>query len=289
MRRNFAKTISLMLVLSIFISIPAWAETETTADTTPTTDTEKLTIEQYQFQRGSDDTLVNFSLDGFTLLPAVGDNTEVISSTSDYNETGSAYYSTAQSSDIGLSISKSWFWPDSLKNYKDDIVVVKNTGTESCYFRTFIAVEAPEGAKKLVLNKNEYDYHWQYVQNIRVDAQKDTTFDLYVATYTDSTTITQLDGQTFVFPSEKNLEPGNCAPPSLLQIYLPSTATNEDVALYGESLDVYIITQAIGTNVKFESVSQYDQPFTDDSVFLQWLSGLMKSAVDALTKDDTEN
>lgn len=213
MKRIFAKIISLMLVLSIFMAIPAWADTETVEpNETPTTNTTKLDIEQYQFMRGESG-LAEFTGDGNKqfLLPIDTTREEEVSFTiPKYNETISLY-----------------------ENAVDNIVVVENkkvseNGGVSCYFRTIFAVERPDGLSDgvdVMLSRNETAYKWTAVEGYAtVDGVR---FRLYVAEY------------------KEVLAPGGVAPASLYQLYLPAEASSADAALFGERLDVMVITQCI--------------------------------------------
>lgn len=211
MKRFFAKIISLMLVLSMILAIPAWADTETVEpNETPTTDTTKLDIEQYQFMRGESG-LAEFEDNKQFLLPidTTRENRKSFNNPK-YNETISLY-----------------------ENAVDNIVVVENKKVSegagvSCYFRTIFAVECPEGLSSgvdVMLSRNDTDYIWTAVQGFAtVDGVR---FRLYVAEY------------------QSVLKPGEVAPASLYQLYLPAEASSADAALFGEGLDVMVITQCI--------------------------------------------
>ena len=244
MKRIFAKTISLLLVLSIFMAVPAFAEkTEI--------DEKKLDIEQYQYMRGANG-LVLFSGDENTqpLLPV---NITSASQKIDYT-----YTIKLTNKSVSL-----------YENAVDNIVVVENvdhgTGNNiACYFRTIIAVEHPAGLSdgvEIKLSRNETAYEWPEIDGYAtVDGVQ---FKLYVAEY------------------KSDLKPGEVAPASLYQLWLPADATNEDAALFGEGLDVMVISQCIETGMGKDysealkhlgEITAASHPFKEDS----WLRTLLK-------------
>lgn len=248
MRRNFAKTISLMLVLSIFISIPAWAET---VEPTPTatTDTTMLDIEQHQFMRGTEG-LTSFKDKDQFLLPIDTTRESQTSFTIGTNEETVSLY----------------------ENAVDNIVVVENVEhtddsenvtSVSCYFRTIFAVECPEGLSdgvEVMLSGNKTAYTWTSVNGYATI--NNVRFKLYVAEY------------------KSELKPGNIAPASLYQLYLPATASSADAALFGEGLDVMVITQCIQSGdfsdladamKQLGEISATNHPFKETSWLIQLL------------------
>lgn len=123
----------------------------------------------------------------------------------------------------------------------DKFVFVENTGKTNAFFRTVIAVESPVGlsADALHLNISSYtDYDWnastpevdagasniEYIEDVMIDGVR---YFIIVANY--------------VVP----LQPGEVARPSFLQIGLDAKATNEDMKLLGDELNVLVATQAI--------------------------------------------
>ena len=138
---------------------------------------------------------------------------------------------------------------DSIRNVVDKFVFVKNTGAKDAYYRTIIAIEVPEGisdnAIHTSLNANErfdYDTTTDGVQTaskgnnffIKIDGVR---YLVYTATYTEI------------------LKPGEVSRPSLLQVFLDPTATNEDVELFGEVFEILAISQAVQTD-GFDSANE---------------------------------
>lgn len=246
MKRVFAKTISLLLVLSIFMAIPAFADTET-AEPTPTATT-KLDIEQHQFMRGESG-LAEFEDYSQFLLPI----------------------DTTRQSKTSFTIPKNNETVSLYENALDNIVVVENkklTGSDvSCYFRTIFAVECPEGLStgievKLYGNTDKEQYEWTKVEGYAtIDKVR---FKLYVAEY------------------QKKLAPGEVAPASLYQLYLPAEASSADAALFGEGLDVMVTTQCIqseGFDSRAAAMNQLGEISANNHPFEEsnWLVKLLKS------------
>lgn len=119
---------------------------------------------------------------------------------------------------------------DSVKNVIDKFVFVENTGSNDAYYRTIIAIEWPEELKEdgdkdyihVLINANSR-FVWEDLGYYTIDG---TQYLVKEATYTEV------------------LKPGEVSRPSLLQVYLDPKATNEDVELFGGSLDIIVTTQA---------------------------------------------
>lgn len=204
MKRIFAKTVSLLLALGLFMAVPAVAEEAEQNEP-------KLDIRQYQLMR-SEEGLAAFDENSQLLVPV------------DISKDKQTQYSIVfdeRSEQVSL-----------YENAVDNIVVVQNVKRSdesvSCYFRTIFAVEHPEGLSKGVevkLSRNESAYTWTQLEGCAtVDGVR---FRLYVAEY------------------KEVLEPGGYAPASLYQLWLPAEASSADAALFGEGLDVMVISQGI--------------------------------------------
>ena len=119
---------------------------------------------------------------------------------------------------------------DSVKNVIDKFVFVENTGSNDAYYRTIIAIEWPEELKEdgdkdyiHVLISDNSRFVWEDLGYYTIDG---TQYLVKEATYTEV------------------LKPGEVSRPSLLQVFLDPKATNEDVELFGGSLDIIVTTQA---------------------------------------------
>lgn len=124
-------------------------------------------------------------------------------------------------------------WDDSkLSNVMDKMVFVENTGKSDAYIRTVIAFECPEGitigepsqGAEIMINTNIGTYDWDDVGYITVDGVR---YAVMTATY------------------KEVLAPGNQSHPSLLQVVMTHHATNEDVALLGDTYEILVVSQAV--------------------------------------------
>lgn len=114
----------------------------------------------------------------------------------------------------------------------DKFVFVENTGSSPAYFRTWIALECPEGMefsagpdKEFMINRNGSEiYDWQDVGAVTIDGVR---YVLLCATY------------------QKALEPGDASHPSLLQVVMTHNADNEDMKKLGETYEILVISQAV--------------------------------------------
>lgn len=131
---------------------------------------------------------------------------------------------------------------DSVKNVVDKFVFVKNTGKKDAYYRTIIAVEAPEGLSSGTIHFNfnsnsrfDYNVDEEGIQNSSNSNKfytiiNGTRYLVYVATYTQV------------------LEPNEVSRPSLLQVYLDPKTTNEDIELFGDTWEILAFSQAVQTD-----------------------------------------
>ena len=116
---------------------------------------------------------------------------------------------------------------DELKNVVDKIVTVQNTGKSDAYVRTIVAIEAP-------------DYDPDDLIHVNVNNNED------VLSMTAWTPV-DIDGVQYVyavFTYNKALAPQETSAASLLQVFLDSKTTNEDVAAYGDTWEILVLSQA---------------------------------------------
>ena len=146
---------------------------------------------------------------------------------------------------------------DSMKNVIDKFVFVENTGKSDAYYRTIIAIEAPEGITDDTIHtsfnaNSRFDYNDEKdgVQNA-ADSNKfyaeinGVQYLIYVATYTEV------------------LKPGEVSRPSLLQVFLDPAATNEDCALFGDTWEILTLSQAVQTKGFTDAQTALDTAFGD--------------------------
>lgn len=141
---------------------------------------------------------------------------------------------------------------DSVKNVIDKFVFVMNDGKTDAYYRTVIAVESPENnTAEIHLNRNGnsrfiWDNEGKPIGYINV---KGSRYALYVATYNEI------------------LKPGEISRPSLLQLFLDPTATNEDCAAFGDAWEVLVVSQAVQADMGDMTANEaLDEAFYDVTV-----------------------
>ena len=155
-------------------------------------------------------------------------------------------------------------WNDSkLSNAMDKMVFVENTGKSDAYFRTIIAFECPEGitigepaqGAEIMINTNGSTvYNWENVGYITVDGVRYLVME---ATYQNA------------------LKPGNQSHPSLLQVVMTHNATNEDMALLGDTYEILVKTQAVQTAGFADAKTALDTAFGKSAdKAAEWFGGI---------------
>ena len=114
-------------------------------------------------------------------------------------------------------------------NVIDKFVTVKNTGKSDAYVRTIFAFEYDNDLLHAVMNdtniKEGATWKWNWgLGTFKLDG---VTYILVEAVYTEK------------------LAPGKTTIPSLKQIYLDKTATNEDIVKFGDTYDILVFSQAV--------------------------------------------
>ena len=188
----------------------------------------KVKIDQLEYERveaetRDDDAVVQEFHDNKPLYPAVIDKDK-------FNwETNENYVDWEQ---IGKEDYTSGIWnPENINNEVDKMVFVKNKGDFDAYVRTVIAFEAgnyetlDEFRSKVHLNLNKTDWTWEWTE----------------------VPVTIGEGSYFVATATYNkvLAPEALTEISLSQIALDPSATNEDVAGFGETYQVLVQSQAV--------------------------------------------
>lgn len=116
-----------------------------------------------------------------------------------------------------------------ISNAKDQIVVVKNSGTENVYVRTVFAFEADTtefNGDLIHLNKNTTNITWESIGQATIEGK---LYDLHVATYQDV------------------LATGQTSAPSLLQIAMDKNAENPQMSQFGDIYEIMYVSQAVET------------------------------------------
>lgn len=169
---------------------------------------------------------------------------------------------------------------DSVKNVQDKFVFVKNTGKTNAYVRTFIAFEAGNMTiddvkedKKLHHNADKTHWEWEWFDNyVEVDGVN------YVVAIV-----------TYLGPSSNPngvLAPGAVSYPSLLQVFLDPSATNEDVEAFGDTYEIIVVTQAIQTDGFSDATTALNEGFGQPSINL--LSECFGDAIDEFNAPEVD-
>ncbi len=141
--------------------------------------------------------------------------------------------------EVGASGSNQLF-DDSVKNVQDKFVFVKNTGNTDAYVRTIFAFEAGtmtvrDVAEDHKLHTNINDNHWTAIE--------------WVNDYVTVDGVRYVVGSVVYKGPTSNptgiLAPGKISYPSLLQVFLDPTTTNEDCASFGAEYDILVLSQAV--------------------------------------------
>ncbi len=154
---------------------------------------------------------------------------------------------------------------DSVKNVIDKFVFVENTGKTDAYYRTIIAIESP--------SDNTADIHMNLNANERFTAISGSgSSKSYKVGYTE------LDGVRYAIYDmtyNKILTPGEISRPSMLQVFLDPSATNEDCATFGDTWDILVLSQAVQANGFASAQEALNEGFgkvNDDNV-KAWFEG----------------
>lgn len=149
---------------------------------------------------------------------------------------------------------------DYLNNVVDKIVSVKNTGKTEAYIRTIVAIEDPEGAYADMFHVNQF------------------TGNGTVSTQSGWQTIV-VNGVRYamnVYTYNEALAPKEVSAPSLLQVFLDPATTNEDVAKFGDTWDILVISQAVQAAGFADAQTALDTAFGKPSEkAAEWFGGLV--------------
>ena len=153
---------------------------------------------------------------------------------------------------------------DSVRNVVDKFVFVENTGKSEAYFRTWIAIELPEGVDTNMIHLNMNNnprYNWGgtngAVKAVGYDEIDGQRYVIYCATHTEA------------------LQPGDVSRPSLLQVYLDPMATNAESEAFGDTWEILAFSQAVQVE-GFESADNaLDTAFGNNDIdHHPWIDGI---------------
>ncbi len=137
-------------------------------------------------------------------------------------------------------------------NVIDKFVFVKNTGKTSAYYRTIIAIEWPYQPEWESIVPEKQLVHKSLNGNSRFTSN-DIGF-----TYIDGT---RYKLREMVYNQE--LAPGEVSRPSLLQLFLDPKVTNEICAAFGETWDIFVVSQAVQASGFDDADTALDAAFGD--------------------------
>ncbi|MBE6856613.1 MAG: hypothetical protein E7500_04190 [Ruminococcus sp.] len=130
---------------------------------------------------------------------------------------------------------------DELSNVIDKIVTVENTGRTDAYVRTLVAIEAPDYDPNDLIHINHIEGFDEMIP-LEIGGVK------YVV---------------FNFTYDKAIAPGNISAPSLMQVFLDAEATNEDVAKFGDTWDILVLSQAVQADANLSAAEMLEEAFGD--------------------------
>lgn len=132
---------------------------------------------------------------------------------------------------------------DELKNVVDKFVTVTNTGKSDAFVRTIVLIEAPD-----------------YDPNDLIHVNVNNTNGVSNTAWTP----VDIDGVQYVysvFTYEEALAPNETSLPSLMQLFLDKKATNEDVAKFGDTWEVLVLSQAVQAQGFDNAADALDEAF----------------------------
>ena len=139
---------------------------------------------------------------------------------------------------------QAWKVVEDNDNVIDKFVTVENTGNTGAFVRTIIAFEVGKDA----IN-NDY-MHLVYNGTNITDGR--ITWEYAWLTENGEEVIVELNGNYyFICTATYNgvLEAGKTTIPNIKQVYLDKTATNENVAAYGETFEILVLSQAVQSDM----------------------------------------
>ena len=154
----------------------------------------------------------------------------------------------ASESDWVVPGDEAWRVIEDNTNVIDKFVTVKNTGKSDAYVRTIFAFEYDNDLLHVIMNDTntpgDAKWNWDWtIGSIELDGVK---YILAEAVYTGV------------------LEPGKTTIPSLKQIYLDKTATNEDIEKFGDTYDILVFSQAVQAD-GFDSIIEGPEKALDEA------------------------
>ncbi len=221
--RKLLLIVSLVLAMTMSLGGTLAYLTDTDADINVMT-VGRVSITQNEQERNSEGKLVEFTQDK-PAIPAVYEGSSIPWDVEE-NWPGEG--------------GQAWKTVKDIPNVIDKFVTVTNTGNTDAYVRTIFAWEVGTEGK----NAN----YMHFVGNANNVTDKTTWSQNWLVDDDDELIIVPIEGTTYAFMEcvyQGKLAGGETTIPSLKQIYLDKTATNEVVADYGETFEVIALSQAV--------------------------------------------
>lgn len=161
---------------------------------------------------------------------------------------------------------QAWKVVEDTEGVIDKFVSVKNTGENAAYVRTIIALE---------VGKDGVNDPYCHVVHNTTNIQQGATWEL--KWLTEATKPVQIGDAYYalgVYTYTEALPAGETTIPSLKQIYLDKTATNEVMEAYGDTFNILVMTQAVqaqmngltpeeALNEAFTEITTANHPWSD--------------------------
>lgn len=142
------------------------------------------------------------------------------------------------------------FSPD-IKNTIDKFITVKNTGKSDAFVRTIVAVEGDAINGSLI----------GVAINAHTASVPEVADEFQIVNFIEEVMINGVRYDVYEFVYKYALASGETTIPSFKQIYLSREATQDDVAVFGETFDVLAISQAIQANGFTDAVTALNEGF----------------------------
>ena len=199
---------------------------------------------------------------GQALYPAYPENGGA-SYTAKLNNADQFWWGDYVTGDVSGNGSSNGLWGDDLNGAMDKFVFVENDGASACYYRTWIALECPEGMefsegsdKDFMVNINGNNrFTWSEYGHAVIDG---TRYLIMCATYN--------------IP----LEPGTISRPSLLQVVMTHHVTNEKAALLNGTYEILVFSQAVQVENFPDAKTALTEAFGND---IPWTADFKASEV----------
>ncbi len=233
MKKKFLVVLSLLLIAAMAITGTVAYLTDEQSDVNVMT-VGNVKIQQLEYERDEDGNLQEFTQDK-PIIPAVYDGTSL--------PWDDGLYSWSEIDGIDKAASNQLFVNGA--NAVDKFVFVRNVGKTDAYYRTIVAIEVPEGLDPNMVHLNvngSARFTWTNIGYATIDGVR---YFLKEALYNEV------------------LVPGETSRPSLLQVYLDKAATNEDLSLFGEKLEVLVVSQAVQADGWTDANTALDTAFYD--------------------------